>query len=740
MPNNIGPAAGTAGAIPIPGSVTPATPGTTPQLGTTPQPTTLATPAKPGVTWDDIGAGAMGAGNGLLFGIPEFIYRRLGGEKDYQDFLQKHKTAYDVGNVAGAIGSTFIPVAGVLGKGVQGAELGAKALQGAKLLEGGAEAAKAAGGFSKIANMAAKGALTGGIEGGVRGVTGSDPGQELQGGIQGAQSGATWGGIAGTAGGLISQAAPKIAAIAKKGTEKAVLGTTEGKARQFIQMVQEMTPPGSGPGAKLVRSDALRGDLVDFIKSKKLWEEGAVEREYNRVSGEFNKFDQVYDSAAGNRPAKDVLAGLLDPEDTQFLAQKYQGNPEALKAAQDSILQDIGNVSGAAPIREQLKNIAEHARNAKVNPALPFADAQFNAARYDIAKTLRNNLDTSVMRVAEDSGIPIDPNFKRDWGFLQPLEKGALKADWTPATGGLGSNTFPKFAMGAILPGSMGVSGFVSGDNNQDIGTRLANAAAGTVLGYGLQKGLGRLGVKGAALMNTLANKAPGIAENLAENTGAVQTVSAGLGSLISPQSAAVPPGTATAGYAGGRTGAPTSAPGPIESDPVNMGRIENGLNMAWLQQTRGLYGPANESNQLYKRFHDSAMYALTDNGQSAQINPRLAANLMFQDPKQKEAYLKTIDAQEKLESAFPTAGRTMGLAGSVFGGIGHPEASAAHASIVKAVSDAAGGGKEVESAVNRILRGTGSQQEKFAKLMNIIKVANPQGAQAMALGGGNGV
>ena len=59
----------------------------------------------------DLGAGALGAGNAVLFGLPEAALKALGGEKQKQ-IIEAYKAAhpeYGVGETLGNVGSMFIP-------------------------------------------------------------------------------------------------------------------------------------------------------------------------------------------------------------------------------------------------------------------------------------------------------------------------------------------------------------------------------------------------------------------------------------------------------------------------------------------------------------------------------------------------------------------------------------------------------------------------------------------------------
>jgi hypothetical protein len=192
-------------------------------------------------------------------------------------------------------------------------------------------------------------------------------------------------------------------------------------------------------------------------------------------------------------------------------------------------------------------------------------------------------------------------------------------------------------------------------------------------------------------------------------------------------------PGTpGTNGQLGAQLGA---APGIVESDPVNMQRLDSGIARGWFGLTNGYYGDASEDNPNFVDYKTGVMNAIKDNGQSPTINPKLAANVMFANPDQREAFINAITAKRQLGASMPlTRGPT-----DVIGNIFHPEAQAAKGQIVETLSKAIGGGEEGKKAIQRILNGLDSKKSKFEKLTKLLQ-SNPSINKAMTLGGGNGV
>lgn len=150
------------------------------------------------VKWEDLAAGGAGAVDELLFGLPEFVAKKI-DRKKVEDWIKANEPAYRTGEMVGTVGSMFLPVPGLGAiKGAKGAVTAARALKG---VDTAADIAKAAKGLA-LGQMAARGALSGAAEAGVRGVTSEKSLQDIAKDIQ---SGALFGAGGGVAGGLISR-------------------------------------------------------------------------------------------------------------------------------------------------------------------------------------------------------------------------------------------------------------------------------------------------------------------------------------------------------------------------------------------------------------------------------------------------------------------------------------------------------------------------------------------------------
>lgn len=133
---------------------------------------------KSDIGWDNMQAGSYSALNSVLMGLPDFIIKNTSSD-NYQalnDLRERSKGATLAGDIAGTVGSMFIP-GGLIAK---GAGLGTKALgavrtgdklmDAAKLIKTGGKI----GSLGKIGSGVARGAMQGAEQGVARGLTGLD--------------------------------------------------------------------------------------------------------------------------------------------------------------------------------------------------------------------------------------------------------------------------------------------------------------------------------------------------------------------------------------------------------------------------------------------------------------------------------------------------------------------------------------------------------------------------------------
>jgi len=123
-------------------------------------------------TLGNLGAMSAGAIDEILFGLPEYAIKNLGGREAATKYIQEHEKAYKQGEGIGTVASMLLPVpgaaalkgAGLIGKGIKATDTALDAAKAAKALSAGEK-------IAKIGKMGLKGAASGAVESGLRGVT-----------------------------------------------------------------------------------------------------------------------------------------------------------------------------------------------------------------------------------------------------------------------------------------------------------------------------------------------------------------------------------------------------------------------------------------------------------------------------------------------------------------------------------------------------------------------------------------
>lgn len=633
--------------------------------------------------WNNILVGGESAANEALFGLPEWLTRRLGGGSALDDMIAKYKQAHDIGGTVGLIGSSFIPVGGwakgALGLGAKAAKAGtelaragevgidaARAAKGAETALDLSKAAGAAGDIDKAADLAnaaqaagavaeagrpaaslgrtllnygAKGAATGALEQGARGFFKDEDAGQIG---QDVQQGILFGGLGGAAGGALSSFAPTLARLAKKSTEKATIGLTNARTRDLLQTVQRLSGEGSGAMKQAQTMDDIREEISDIIKNKKLFQEGAVERAAAEQSGYWKKLDDVYENAVGGAKGSEVLRGALKPEDRAMLEARYDA--PVLQEAIDKVMGPVQNRTGMANIRGKLEDIAKYARPDKglsKEPSQEVADAMF-----DVAKKIRSNLDDAVLKTAQAQGINIPPDFKRQYGLLMPIAKGEVRSEITPTKSGLGSPTFEKAAAATLLGGGSSLLG----SPDEDIGKKIERAVGGAALGFGGGKLLTQALRKGVSSADTLAGIARTFAPKIAENAGAVGSIAARASANTNRainEAAPKTEGEAVAAKDGAELG---QAPSRDDYMSNVLSKLTD-------------YAKANgvdPNSQDFKDFIRTVGTAtIGEDGQP--FDARALSGMFYPDPGEREKFVRALDASRSMAANLGTALKSAG-------------------------------------------------------------------------------
>lgn len=657
------------------------------------------------INWDDIAAGGAGAVDELLFGAPEWLLKKFGDRKAVEDYIKAHEKAYRIGETVGTVGGAFIPVGGALkagklalglGKAAKAAKVGSEL---ARLGEVAAPAARSA--LGEIARLAGRGAAAGGAEAAARGLFDEESAGQI---AQDISQGTLFGGLGGAAAGALSKAAPKLTSLLKKGTEKATIGLTDANTRGLLQSVQKLSGEGSGAMKQAQTVDDIRREISDLIKSKKLYKEGAVASAAEAQSKVWKQLDDVYEKVAGGKTGMQVLTGGLGPEDMANLANKY--DPETLDAAITAIAGPLGKRTGLANIRGKLEDLA---KNARVKGT---GNAEIDDATFDIAKTLRRNLDDSVIKAAEDAGVKIPENFKREYGLLMPIAKGEVRADIAPSKFNLGSPTFEKAAAATVLGGGSSLLG----GPDEDIQTKLARGAAGAALGFGASKALGALTRKGVASADTLAGILEKAAPKIAEAAPDVAVMGGRLAENVQREAT--------------KAAAPTTEEeAQAASDGAEAGQAVGtpqytGLIMGKLAEFAAANGIEPDS-QDYKDFVQ-AVGSATMSAEGQPFDPRMMAKLLYPDDVQRAKYLKALDVSQRLSASLSPAvksrGGLFGIGEDVEERINRETALDKLGSLVGEVAKATGTEKAAKKQLQTILGMRASQADKKKLIMSMLE------------------
>lgn len=620
-----------------------------------------------GIPWEDILAGGEGAVNEVLFGAPEWLVKQLGGREAVENYVKKHQKAHDIGGTVGLIGSAFIPVGGIaksaLSAGAKGARIGTEAAKAARGAEKALALSKAAGGVEKAADLARaadtatdiarageavaktsgagkdilklaeRGAVYGAAEQGARGVFAEENPEEI---AKNVQQGLLFGGLGGAAGGALAKHAPKLARLGKKATEKATLGLTNARTRDLLNTVQRLSGEGSGAMKQSRTVDDIRKELSDIIKKKKLYKEGAVEKAATEQAGYWKSLDDTYERLVGGQKGSEVLAGSLKPSDMSALNTKY--DPEILKEAMNKVMSPVANRTGMANIRAKLEDMAKYARSGK-EASQEVADAMF-----DLTKTIRSNLDEAVLKTAEQAGVKIPANFKREYGLLMPIAKGEVRSEITPTRFGLGSPTFEKAAAASILGGSGGLLG----GPNEELTEKAKRAALGAALGFGGSKLLSAGLRKGVSSMDTLAGLAEKAAPKIAEASKTAATMGGRAAANTERAIAEAQPeteGEAVAAKEGADLGQAT------REDYMSMVLAR----LTEYAQAQGIEPDTEDFNDFIQTIGASTT------GDAGPFDARSLASLFYPDPDEKEKFIRALDVSRGLSSNLSTALKSAG-------------------------------------------------------------------------------
>ena len=672
--------------------------------------------------------GLGGAANQVLFGLPEFIARRIQGDQQVDQWIKDRQGAWDVGSTVGGVGSFFIP-GGAIAKGL-GA--GAKAIGLGKVASGLDKASDIIKGTQAIG----KSPIT---QKAIQGVAGA-----LEQGIPRAAVQAASGDVGGAGEGLLLGTAlggglgAGLGALGKAG--KSFIG------RQLGEVVEDAK--GATAGTMGLNTRALRGGMQKSsfggtrMDNRILSKTDEAIDDYIRIGKErgwlskagrdddIEKFGkqigQEYDTAI-NRALEipetqaNVLKGMNDAIDEAASVGLSSGKGADVF---NDLKETIAGFSGSPQTLGNLRNKLSQEIN-KLNSRFPnISDADFD--KLSALKYAKEAFEDAIESAPQSTLVAARPlkEIGKDYRVFKMAKDAALmeKMRGVSIPGG-GSPTQAKIGIQNLLEGQgplMALGGAVGasqGDFQNDPMGALAKIAAGSLGGAALTKAAPGLLARGKAaalpFLEKMAGKFDPRASDLIEKLpGTIPgQLGAGSASLTS-----LTPGEAQ-----------DAAPEMAQSEPDDiLGVMLNRLQQKW-SANNSAYGPADESNPYYTQWARSALDQAMPGGQ---IDPVIVGKILGQNKEQAGQIAQALQAKRAIEQNLPQAGE---MGGGILG-IGQSptdQAQLARQLISGSLGDVASKAgvtqKQVDQAVQQIINGGGSTQEKIQKLMQLQSAYNPQ-------------
>jgi hypothetical protein len=668
-----------------------------------------------------------GAGNQALFGLPEAVVRKISGDKQVDDFVNKYKSAYKTGEVAGTIGSSFIPVAGIAGKGLQAVKFLKPAVKLGKSLE-------KIGSAKSGAALIGRGLTEGAIGEGVRQTVSPDDDP-----LSHVISSAVMGGAGGAIGAGLSKLGLGLEE-ATKDSSLAVIGTAlEVSPRMFRQFLKGQD--NSSWINKLTKEDDQIKELAKIVSGKNLAGVSLIPKigkddKVNEWSAVVLKKLQDLDKAYQAAPSKidtnlltsfDDIAKKVstDYHGQMSLSGKVIDGPEFLKQIKTA-LSPVMREGGLVGKRVMLNKIINRSKG-----GLQSGNYE-QAAIYDAALDLKRALNRESQAFAESLGDPSYAQAIREYGVLENVVAPAVwrSESALPSMSG-GSPTAEKIAtqmaMGKIASGS-------------DVGQIIGEAAGGNIIGRAINTVLPYLQNRVAASANKSLHKASE-SDALANVIQKIEKASNVSSPQISRSMAAAVPAVQKGSEIENLDQAEALEDEAMLNEVAFNQDLARGIEENWFLQTGGELGEADINNPDFAEFVQGIMAGLTNNGET-EIDKKLAANILFQDKTERDKYLKLLESENMIAKNIDLAQSTVPVKGipviskisEYSKNILNPSESAGMArqkigSVVRGAAKTAGidEGKAL-AALDSILSSTGSAEMKRKKIIDILKSYSDSG------------
>lgn len=687
----------------------------------------------PNVKWEDLVAGGAGAVDEALFGIPEFVAKKINREAA-EKYIKEHEKAYRTGETIGTVGSMLIPVPGLgLAKGAAAATKGAKAAAtGVKALKAADTAADIAKGASaaekmlkiapkaqtlgrSVAEFAGRGALSGALESGVRGVTSEKTPEQI---LQDIQGGAAFGAPGGAAGGALTKGLSSLGKVrpqtgntffedlageASKVRKQYSLGSAGFTKKYAKQIAKDFSGPGAKGLGRFAKADDALTRAAEIIDSEGLAKMGADDRYFGQVSKHWQQMNDVTEKALGDTSGENLfnLAFNKGSKEIQSIAKSGSG-----KKVEDQLLRLMGEAKdyeGINNFKKFLDN--EFTDTFRQNVYQKASDAE--AAR-DAVSIIRRNLDEIITDVAEKSGMDKAIIDKRRANYI--FDRGIAQAFaddiFSPKTTGGGSQTAMR--LGTAL--ALGGGGYLSGENDDEKLKRalggVALAAGGDILGGMLNraqaKAVTSLVSKGAPLAEALERAAPKAA-------AALENLSPAYGAQVGGEFVAQKAREAAAPTTPGEEEAVQVASAAGTDQKKYMDIIRD--KMVAYAESLGV--PEDSDN--FREFA-AQVYAMTDG-----FSPDKIGGILYQDPEERKAYETALRVARGLKEEERALNRP-----GLFSGESDEERLAREASVdklaalVEDVGKAKGVGPQAKKAAQKILSG-GEDPARKQELLGVL-------------------
>ena len=447
-----------------------------------------------------LGAGALGLADSGTFGLARYL-THLAGNKAFENAEETNPTAYNVGNIAGNVGTAFIPGVGLAGKVAEGV---GGAVKGLGLLKDIGVGAQKLGTTGSLLGMGARGAAEAGLNTAAHNAGNdandeSDRNQNIGGAML------TGGVVGGALGGLGKLA--KGVSDAAQGASDASLGYVGVGSKQLLDRVKN---PASNANDTTIMNKVV---AVKDRTSKLLDEYGFFNKDKVQAANELNndvrtQF-QPFDEALKANPQAftNGLYGnwknqLGDLANSQWASQstKIGDSLKPVLAAGAPILSldpsvensIFGQVAGRVQNGGNLFDVRALARNNAIASFKQFSRTQdpLDGLQWDAWNRMGRSIDDTVDNVASKSGNDSIKSVAQKYGDAQMISDGIAHQEAAAKLPG-NSATFGRGALSALMTGrgnpiadfAAQIGGSFLEKATAGVGARVAHSAAGPLQG-----------------------------------------------------------------------------------------------------------------------------------------------------------------------------------------------------------------------------------------------------------------